>query len=256
MPEDPHGDEQLVELYDEDNAAGDDHAYYRALADRIEAETTADQGDAVAGRARGLTIVDLGCGTGLLTRALAGPGRTVIGVDPSPTMLGYARRQPGADSVIWIDGDAAALPGDGSADLVISSGNAIMHVEDLRATLTHLAATLRPGGVISFETRNPARRAWEHWTTEATEHETPFGLLREWMQVTSVEHGRVTFDAYNVFEDGREKVFTTVLYFRTAAELVADLAASGFEGIELRGGWHDERLAEESRLIVVKARRR
>ncbi|MGC4939780.1 class I SAM-dependent methyltransferase [Kribbella sp. DT2] len=237
MPDDPYGDEQLVELYDADNEPRDDHAYYRSLADQVGATT----------------IIDLGCGTGLLTRALATPGRQVVGVDPSPTMLGFARRQPGADAVTWIDGDATALPGDATADLVISSGNAIMHVEDLRATLNRLTAVLRPGGMISFETRNPARRAWEHWTTGVTERETAFGPLREWMEVTSVDQGRVTFDAYNVFEDGRQEVYTSVLYFREAEELAADLAATGFEEIALSGGWHGEPLTAESRLIVVRA---
>ena len=52
MIDDPYRDADLVELYDLDNPGGDDHAYYRALADQIDART----------------IVDLGCGTGLLTR--------------------------------------------------------------------------------------------------------------------------------------------------------------------------------------------
>jgi 2-polyprenyl-3-methyl-5-hydroxy-6-metoxy-1,4-benzoquinol methylase len=79
MDEDPYRDEELVELYDSDNAPRDDHEYYRSLADAVEANK----------------IIDFGCGTGLLTLALATPGRVVIGVDPSATMLGYARRQPG-----------------------------------------------------------------------------------------------------------------------------------------------------------------
>ena len=239
MLTDPYGDEQLVELYDGDNEPGDDHAYYRALADALNART----------------IVDLGCGTGLLTRALVATGRRVIGVDPSSTMLRFARKQPGADAVTWIDGDASALADDVQADLVISSGNSIMHVEELPATLNRLAAALRPGGVISFESRNPARRAWEQWTTGVSERETRFGMLREWMEVTEVDRGRVTFDAYNVFEDGRQEVYTSVLYFRDAAELTAELAASGFGEIDLRGGWHDEPLTAESRLIVVEAQR-
>jgi SAM-dependent methyltransferase len=90
---DPNPDPDLVALYDLDNPGGADHAHHRALADEIDARS----------------IVDLGCGTGLLTRSLAGLGRAVIGVDPSRTMLDYARRQPGAESVTWIRGGAAAL---------------------------------------------------------------------------------------------------------------------------------------------------
>ena len=61
------------------------------------------------------------------TRALATPGRVVIAVDPSATMLGYARRQPGPEAVTWIDGDATAIEGAGDVDLVESSGNTVMH---------------------------------------------------------------------------------------------------------------------------------
>lgn len=162
---DPYGDEQLVELYDGDNPPGDDHAYYRALADEIGARK----------------IVDLGCGTGLLTRALAAvAGRTVIGVDPSPTMLGYARRQAGADRVGWIEGDASAIPPTGDLDLVISTGNAMMHIgpDDYPAVLRSLAAAMRPGAVISFESRNPAARAWTQWTREATYSERDTHIVR------------------------------------------------------------------------------
>ena len=63
MIDDPYRDAELVELYDLDNPDGEDHAYHRALADQIDVRS----------------IVDLGCGTGLLTRSLAKPGRTVIG---------------------------------------------------------------------------------------------------------------------------------------------------------------------------------
>src|SRR5215470_11740498 len=131
MIEDPYRDADLVELYEVDNPAGEDHAYYRALADATDAHS----------------IVDLGCGTGLLTRSLAGPGRSVIGVDPSLTMLDYARRQPGSSSVTWIHGYASALPPTGSADLAICTCNAIMHIspEELPSTLESLAKVLRSG---------------------------------------------------------------------------------------------------------------
>jgi 2-polyprenyl-3-methyl-5-hydroxy-6-metoxy-1,4-benzoquinol methylase len=129
--DDPYRDVQLVDLYDVDNPAGDDHAYYRALADAIDARS----------------IIDLGCGTGLLTRSLATPGRTVIGVDPSRAMLEYAARQPGSESVMWLHGDASVLTQDGAADLAICTGNAIMHVspEELPSTLKSLAGALRSG---------------------------------------------------------------------------------------------------------------
>lgn len=44
-------DQRLVDLYDQDNPDGADHDFYRAVADEVSAES----------------ILDLGCGTGILT---------------------------------------------------------------------------------------------------------------------------------------------------------------------------------------------
>lgn len=243
MSEDPYRDADLVGLYDLDNPGGKDHAFYRALADQIDAQL----------------IIDLGCGTGLLTRSLARPGRTVTGVDPSPTMLDYARQQPGSESVTWIHGDASALAPTGAADLVLCTGNAIMHIspEELPAALASVAAALRSGGMVSFDSRNPACRAWEHWTPEATYRErvTLAGLLREWLDVTDVRDGRVVFNAHNVFPDGEDRVYGSVLFFRSAGEFYRELETAGFTDITCTGGWHSSPAGDGSPLLVFRARR-
>jgi SAM-dependent methyltransferase len=241
--DDPYRDPDLVELYDLDNPGGEDHAYYRALAAEIGARS----------------IIDLGCGTGLLTRSLAGPGRTVLGVDPSRTMLDYARRQPGGQAVTWVHGDASALTPDASADLAVCTGNAIMHLspDDLAPALSSLAAALRPGAVLSFESRNPARRAWEQWTPSATrsERDIPAGRLREWLDVTEVREGRVVFDAHNVFPDGQDRVYTSVLFFRTAEEFTRELDLAGLTSIACTGDWHGAPADAAAPMCLFRARK-
>lgn len=239
--EDPYRDEQLVALYDTDNPGGRDHEYFRALADRIGARR----------------IVDLGCGTGLLTRSLVAPDRTVIGVDPSPTMLNYARAQPGAADVQWLLGDATAIRPISQVDLAICTGNAIMHLspEDLPLTMTALADVLSPGATFTFETRNPAFREWERWTPERTfsERETPLGQLKEWLQITEIEDDRVVFDAHNVLTTGEDRVYSSTLYFRSAEEFTTQLRTVGFDQIELAGDWDGVPLTEDSVIIVFRA---
>lgn len=170
LPHPPHAcsgadyDPRMVDLYDEDNPDGPDHDYYRALAR-----------DADARR-----ILDLGCGTGLLTVSLAGPGRRVVGVDPSAAMLAYARRRPGASGVTWVEGDSRAISG-GPFDLVIMSDNAAQHIPDpdWQRTLHDLRRHCRPGAVLAFETRNPAARAWEGWNAASPRHRRT-GTAHSW----------------------------------------------------------------------------
>jgi SAM-dependent methyltransferase len=176
-------------------------------------------------------------------------------------MLGYAVAQPTADRSLWLHGDATAIPATGDADLVISSGNAMMHVPpaELASTLSSVAASLRPGGWLAFDTRNPARRAWEEWTKADTfsERITSFGHLREWIEVAErdPQPGRVAFDAHNVIDGGQDRVYSSVVHFRSPEELDAALTGSGFTDVEIAGGWHGEPVTKESASLVVTARR-
>jgi ubiquinone/menaquinone biosynthesis C-methylase UbiE len=240
---DPYGDTDLVALYDVDNPAGVDHDYYRALAETLNARR----------------IIDLGCGTGLLTRALARPGRSVTGIDPSRTMIDWARRQPRAQEVSWIEGDASSIPVTGDVDLVLCTGNTIMHLsgEDLTAALRQIIRGLRPGGVVSFECRNPAAREWERWTREATigARDTSLGRLTEWIEVIDLTGERVTFDAHNVLPTGEDRVYTSILHFRDADAYQSALNDSGFEDIDVDGGWTGDAATTTSSLLVFRARR-
>lgn len=243
MPIDPYSDRDLVALYDVDNPGGVDHRFYRALADRLDARR----------------VVDLGCGTGLLTRSLAAPNRKVTGIDPSRTMLDWARRQPGAENIAWVEGDATSISSTGDIDLVLCTGNAIMHLDpdDLTNALERISAALRPGGVLSFESRNPSAREWEQWTRDVTfrERQTDLGRLREWIEVTEVAGDIVTFDAHNVLPDGDDRTYTSVLHFRDAATFRNALHAAGFRDIVVHGGWLGEDVTTLSRLLVIVARR-
>ncbi len=92
------------------------------------------------------TVVDLACGSGPMSRELAQPGRTVIGLDLSPDELGLAaQRGPGP----WIQADALRLPfRDGSVDMVTSSLGLVV-VTPLTEVVAEAARVLRPGGVLA-----------------------------------------------------------------------------------------------------------
>lgn len=238
-------DPRLVELYDLDNPDGPDHDYFRTLADHLEAQT----------------LVDLGCGTGMLTVSLARGARRLVGVDPDAAMLSFARRRVGGDDVGWVDGDSRAI-GPVDADLIVMSGNVAQAIvgKAWTQTLSDVRLALRPGGMLAFESRNPSARAWDQWNREQTyrRRETGSGPLVEWMDVTDVgADGTVTFEAHNVFEASNEHlVYTDTLAFRSREQIEANLSAAGFWVSQLWGGWLHEPITPDSRLLIFEAARR
>src|SRR6185312_15593777 len=64
----------------------------------------------VVNAAPAASVLDLGCGTGRLTLAMAAAGHTVTGVDPASASLDAARAKPGANRVTWIQGSTEVLP--------------------------------------------------------------------------------------------------------------------------------------------------
>lgn len=238
-------DPRLAALYDDDNPDGPDHDHYRALADRLGAAS----------------IIDLGCGTGLLTVTLAIDGRRVVGIDPDGGMLDVARGRSGTERVEWILGDSRDIDPD-SFDLAIMTGNAAMHIgpSDWERTLADIARGLRSGGSLAFETRNPSAEQWRTWTPELTTgtRDTSDGPLTEWLDITEPdEHGTAVLTAMNRFDaTGEEIVITQPLTFRTLEQLTADLDVVGMDVVAAAGGWAGEPLVDESLPIVLEARRR
>lgn len=92
---------------------------------------------------RGERILDLGCGTGHLTKQLASAGADVVGIDASPAMIDEARRNhPGLRFVV---ADARNYRADEPFDAVFS--NAALHwVRPPEAAVRTIHDALRPGG--------------------------------------------------------------------------------------------------------------
>lgn len=115
---------------------------------------------ALCGDVRGQRILDLGCGSGYLARALAARGARVDGVDLSPNMVAHARRAEAERplGVTYHVADAAAagdLFAPGSFDLVVSC-LALQDMSDPAATFRAARALLRPGGRFVASITHPA----------------------------------------------------------------------------------------------------
>lgn len=100
---------------------------------------------AVSPRAR--AVVDLGCGSGAMSRELARDDRTVLGVDLSRAQLRLAaERSPGP----WVCADALRLPlATASVDAVVSSMGVAV-IRPLPALFAEVGRVLKPGGVFAF----------------------------------------------------------------------------------------------------------
>jgi trans-aconitate methyltransferase len=93
------------------------------------------------------TVLDIGCGDGRTTAAIAQlvPDGKVVGVDLSADMVGHANTQHGTANLRFQQADAAALPF--AAEFSVVFSNATLHwVPDQRAAVHGIARALRPGG--------------------------------------------------------------------------------------------------------------
>jgi SAM-dependent methyltransferase len=94
-------------------------------------------------------VVELGAGTGKLTRAISAPGVRVVAVEPDLRML-VVLHEHGLEG---IEGTAEAIPfGDGEADGVVAGSS--LHWFELDRALAEIHRVLRPGGRVGF--------AWNH----------------------------------------------------------------------------------------------
>ncbi len=109
----------------------------------------------------GEPVLELGCGTGQLTLALAEAGVTVIGLDLSAPMLECARQKAAARQVVveWVQGDCCDFTLDQRFGLVFFPANSLLHLlhwRDLQTCLARVKAHLKPGGAFAFEIFNPS----------------------------------------------------------------------------------------------------
>lgn len=236
-------DPRLARLYDTLTDGRDDIEFYLALADEIGATT----------------IIDIGCGTGLLATELAVRGHQVTGVDPSRSMLAVARSRPGHEQVTWIDGDATAVPAL-AADLAIMTGHVAQVFLDDAAwmlTLRAVRRVLAPGARLAFESRHPAAQAWLRWNPKDSFRRVDGkqeGPVEVWHEVTGVDGDLVSFDMHHRFlSSGEDVISISTLRFPELDHLTESLAEAGFAVECAYGDWDRSTITASSRELILVA---
>ncbi len=143
----------------------------------------------------GVRVLDIGCGAGLLSEALAKAGCDVLGLDAAPHAIDAARAHAiGRNySLAYRAGTAEELLAEGLTFPVITALEVIEHVADPAAFLTTLAGLLEPGGLLFISTLNRTKSAYlvAKFGAEYLLRMLPVGT-HDWRQfITPVELGKL-----------------------------------------------------------------
>jgi SAM-dependent methyltransferase len=243
---DHYNQPELAVLYDEENGWDASADFYRDLALRIGAKS----------------LLDLGCGTGTVTRGIVTAiGGTAVGADPAQPMLDVARRSTKDEAIEWICADARTLRLGRQFDLIIMTGHAFQaflteadQIALFRTVATHLA----PEGRFAFDSRNPAAREWLEWTPAESRRvvgTTAYGEVEIWNdarmnpdRILDVE------EHYRILKSGQRLRSDFRLRFCAPEELWDGMMAAGLAVEHCYGDWDRSAFSPQAREIILVAR--
>lgn len=243
---DHYNQAELAVLYDDENGWDVSADFYRDLAQRIGANS----------------LLDLGCGTGTVTRGIVRAiGGSGFGVDPAAPMLDVARRNTTDEAIEWIVGDAREIRLGRQFDLIIMTGHAFqafLTEADQIALFRTVAAHLAPEGRFAFDSRNPAAREWLEWRMAGSKRmvETrAYGAVEIWNEAAMGEDNILDVEEhYRVVSSGKRLRSDFRLRFSAPEELWDGMMAAGLAVEHCYGDWNRTAFTPEAREIILVAR--
>ena len=206
-------------------------------------------------------VLEIACGSGLMTIPIAAQGLDVTGVDLSRPMLEHARKKAEAQQldILWVEADARSLDLGTQYEFIYLTGNAFQAFllrEDQEALLASVKRHLAPDGIFVFETRNPSG----HDLTDQPEEEFDQSYISvEGHQVSVYFTQRydaqimywTSFRRWNDGERDHSKETHIACRFTQPEELETLLYYNGFQVLQQFGNWDKEALSASSPSIIT-----
>ncbi len=208
-------------------------------------------------------VLDLCCGTGIVTVPLADAGLDVVGVDISAAMLETAQAKTKGDNPSFVLGDALEFTTTQRFGLVLMTGNAFqcfLSEIKIAALLANVCKWLRPGGKFIFDTRLPEGydftldddfQLWSEYQ-DAAGNPVRFFVKQA---AFDAEHGVLHYEMQDVFADGTVKPSSETLKFTPLPRLLELLQGAGLEVTSRYQNWQLEPFEKGSAAVVLEARK-
>jgi SAM-dependent methyltransferase len=207
-------------------------------------------------------IIDLGCGTGLLTIPLSELGYQVIGVEPAESMLDIAKQKPNSKTIKWLKGDALDLSEE-NADLVIMTAHVaqfLLEDEYFLCCLQSINKSLKKGGYLVFDSRNKLlsvdELGWPQKDTPKEKYDPINGKTLWWVEILVINNNRITYEIHTLIVE-TQNVLTSIneLIFRSKEEITNFLLQSNFIVEKIYGNWDKQDLKKDSPEFIFVAKK-
>ena len=207
-------------------------------------------------------VLEIACGSGLVTIPIAATGREVTGMDLARPMLERARKKAEAQelNIRWVEADARSFDLGTRFRFILLTGNAFqafLRREDQEALLASVKRHLTPNGIFAFETRNPSgqdltthpEEEFDQSYTSVEGHQVSVSFTQDYDPLAQVMYW-TSYRRWNDGEHDQTKVTHISCRFTHPQELGALLHYNGFQVIQQYGNWDKQALSASSPSII------
>lgn len=206
----------------------------------------------------GAHLLDLCCGTGLLTHELLRKGYQVIGLDRSESMLHYARQKSVAGNFIFGDACSTELS-PARFHGVVSTGyslNHLMTLEELSKVFHNVYSALVEGGLFVFDLRREYayRSTWDGHTDGSVKEEYAWAAQRSYNPNERI--GQVKITIFQMTEGNWQRSdITWLVKGHSRTEIESTLKQVGFINVSVYDAERDLRVTGKGDIVYFVCRK-